>query len=97
MTAAPRFIAVIDVGKTNVKLVVHDLQSGRDVFVKTRPNGVIVTPPYPHYDVEGMWTFFLAALAEAAAAGPVDAISFTTHGAAFALTIGDFPGAAHVG
>jgi sugar (pentulose or hexulose) kinase len=89
MTAAPRFIAVIDVGKTNVKLVVHDLQSGRDVFVKTRPNGVIVTPPYPHYDVEGMWTFFLAALAEAAAAGPVDAISFTTHGAAFALLAGD--------
>lgn len=41
----PRFVAVLDVGKTNVKLVVHDLETGDDVFVRTRPNAVIAAPP----------------------------------------------------
>ena len=65
MSTTPRFIAVLDVGKTNVKLVVHDLESGEDVFVRTRPNAVVDLPPYPHYDVEGMWTFFLDTLKDA--------------------------------
>ncbi|MBS1165177.1 MAG: lyx [Proteobacteria bacterium] len=85
----PRFVAVLDVGKTNVKLVVHDLETGDDVFVRTRPNAVIAAPPYPHYDVEGMWAFFLDTLKEAAANLRIDALSFTTHGATFALLAGD--------
>lgn len=85
----PRFVAVLDVGKTNVKLVVHDLETGEDVFVRTQPNAVVDAPPYPHYDVEGMWTFFLDTLKAAAASQPVDAVSFTTHGATFALLSGD--------
>ncbi|MBS1180122.1 MAG: lyx [Proteobacteria bacterium] len=89
MSTTPRFIAVLDVGKTNVKLVVHDLETGEDVFVRTRPNAVVDAPPYPHYDVEGMWTFFLDTLKEAAAGQRIDALSFTTHGATFALLAGD--------
>lgn len=89
MSMTPRFIAVLDVGKTNVKLVVHDLESGDDVFVRTRPNTVVDTSPYPHYDVEGMWEFFLATLKEAVASHRIDALSFTTHGATFALLTGD--------
>lgn len=85
----PRFVAVLDVGKTNVKLVVHDLETGDDVFVRTRPNIVIDAPPYPHYDVEGMWAFFLNTLKEATASQQIDALSFTTHGATFALLAGD--------
>ncbi len=88
MSTTPRFIAVLDVGKTNVKLVVHDLESGEDVFVRTRPNAVVDLPPYPHYDVEGMWTFFLDTLKDAAASQRIDALSFTTHGATFALLAG---------
>lgn len=89
MSTTPRFIAVLDVGKTNVKLVVHDLETGEDVFVRTRSNAVVDTPPYPHYDVEGMWAFFLGTLKEATANLKIDALSFTTHGATFALLAGD--------
>ncbi len=89
MPTTPRFIAVLDVGKTNVKLVVHDLGTGEDVFVRTRPNAVVDAPPYPHYDIEGMWSFFLATLREATANHRIDALSFTTHGATFALLAGD--------
>ena len=88
MSMTPRFIAVLDVGKTNVKLAVHDLDTGEDVFVRTRPNAVVDAPPYPHYDVEGMWAFFLGTLKEAAASQRIDALSFTTHGATFALLAG---------
>lgn len=89
MSTTPRFIAVLDVGKTNVKVVVHDLETGDDVFVRTRLNAVVDTAPYPHYDVEGMWAFFLDTLREASASQRIDALSFTTHGAAFALLAGD--------
>ena len=89
MSTTPRFIAVLDVGKTNVKVVVHDLETGEDVFVRTRPNAVVDTPPYPHYDVEGMWTFFVDTLREASSSQRIDALSFTTHGATFALLAGD--------
>lgn len=89
MSTTPRFIAVLDVGKTNIKLVVHDLESGEDVFVRTRPNTLADAPPYPHYDTEAMWSFFLGTLKEAAANRRIDALSFTTHGATFALLAGD--------
>lgn len=89
MSTTPRFIAVLDVGKTNVKLVVHDLETGEDVFVRTRPNAVVDAPPYPHYDVEGMWAFFLDTLKEATSNLRIDALSFTTHGATFALLAKD--------
>jgi sugar (pentulose or hexulose) kinase len=89
MSAHPRLIAVIDVGKTNVKLVVHDLETGDDVFVRTRPNDVLDTPPYPHFDTEGHWTFFLDALREAAALHAIDAVSITTHGASIVVMAGD--------
>lgn len=89
MSTTPRFIAVLDVGKTNVKVVVHDLETGEDVFVRTRPNAVVDAPPYPHYDVEGMWGFFLDTLREASSSQRIDALSFTTHGATFALLAGD--------
>lgn len=89
MSTTPRFIAVLDVGKTNVKVVVHDLETGEDVFVRTRPNAVVDASPYPHYDVEGMWAFFLDTLKEASSSQRIDALSFTTHGATFALLAGD--------
>ncbi|WP_084798375.1 FGGY-family carbohydrate kinase [Pleomorphomonas koreensis] len=89
MATTPRFIAVLDVGKTNVKLVVHDLETGDDVFVRTRPNAVVHAPPYPHYDVAGMWAFFLDTLQEAAAESRIDAVSFTTHGATFVALAGE--------
>lgn len=80
-----RIVAVLDIGKTNAKLVVHDLAEGRDLHCATRPNTVRPGPPYPHFDADALFEFFVSALREAAPRFPIDAISVTTHGACFAL------------
>ncbi len=80
-----RHIAVIDVGKTNAKLALVEEGSLREVAVVTRPNAVLPGPPYPHFDVEGHWDFFLHHLRAFHADWGIDAISVTTHGASAAL------------
>lgn len=76
-------VAVLDIGKTNVKLALFD--DGRLLWEKSAPNRVRPGPPYPHEDVESAWTFFLDALHEAARTHQVSAIVPTAHGAAGAL------------
>jgi sugar (pentulose or hexulose) kinase len=76
---------VLDIGKTNVKVAAHDLATGTDVAVTRTPNRVVTGEPYPHFDVEAIWRFFLAGLADLARRHPIEAISITTHGAAAAL------------
>ncbi|WP_416798516.1 FGGY-family carbohydrate kinase [Ciceribacter azotifigens] len=78
-------VAVIDIGKTNAKVVVLDGATGAEIAVRRTPNRVIAAAPYPHYDVEALWKFILSALAEFARAPGFDAISITTHGASAAL------------
>jgi sugar (pentulose or hexulose) kinase len=80
-----RHVAVIDVGKTNAKLALVEAGSLREVAVVTRPNTVLTGPPYPHFDLEGHWAFFLYHLARFQAEWGVDAISVTTHGASAVL------------
>lgn len=85
MMLPPRFIAVLDIGKTNVKLVGHDLDIGQDFFVRSRPNAVLPDGLYPHFDIETIWNFLLTSLAELQREQPIEAISITTHGASAAL------------
>lgn len=87
MTApvSPRHIAVIDVGKTNAKLALVDAQTLTEIAVITRPNTVCAGPPYPHFDLDGHWAFFLDHLAAFHRSHGIDAISVTTHGAAAVL------------
>lgn len=80
-----RQVAVIDIGKTNAKLLRVDLQTGTETAVARRPNEVSAVGPYPHFDIDGLWAFLLDSLREAGRQGVVDAISITTHGAAAAL------------
>ena len=82
-------VAVLDIGKTNVKVALFDLQSGSEIGAVSRPNIVVEEPPWPHFDVEGHWEFFLASLAEFHSEHRVDAISVTTHGASIALLNAD--------
>lgn len=81
----PRHIAVIDIGKTNAKLALVEAGSLRELAVVTRPNTVLPGPPWPHFDLEVHWEFFLHHLAAFHAAHGVDAISVTTHGASAVL------------
>ncbi|MDM9625542.1 FGGY-family carbohydrate kinase [Rhizobium sp. S152] len=87
MTAHPNHarIAVLDIGKTNAKVVVLDSATGAEIAVVKTPNAVLNDGPYPHYDVEGLWTFTLDALKGFAKQPGFDAISITTHGASAAL------------
>jgi sugar (pentulose or hexulose) kinase len=84
----PRHVAVLDVGKTNVKVVLHDLATASDAVVLTRPNAVVTDGLYPHFDVDALFAFMIESLREIAARHPVDAVSVTTHGASITL-VGD--------
>ena len=85
MIVGPRNIAVIDIGKTNAKLAIVDSESLREVAVVTRPNVVLPGPPWPHFDLDGHWQFFLHHLGAFHRAHGIDAISVTTHGASLVL------------
>ncbi len=81
-------IAVLDIGKTNVKLAV--VGPGQEVLYEARrANAPLPGPPYPHHDVDGIWRWLLDALAACPRADGIDAIVTTTHGATAALMAGD--------
>jgi len=78
-------IAVIDIGKTNAKLALVDLGTLKELAVVKRLNTVLAGPPWPHFDVDGIWEFLLSAMANFHQSQGIDAISITTHGACAAL------------
>jgi sugar (pentulose or hexulose) kinase len=78
-------VAVIDIGKTNAKVALVDMENLTEVAVRKMANSVRTNGPYPHHDVERLWDFILDSLAALNGERPVDAISVTTHGATAAL------------
>jgi sugar (pentulose or hexulose) kinase len=87
MTA--RTIGVIDIGKSNAKVAVVDLDSRTEIAVRKMPNTVLRDGLYPHFDIDGLWTFICNGLAELNALHPFDALSVTTHGASAVLIDAD--------
>ena len=83
--SGPRTVAVIDIGKTNAKLALVDLDSLSEIAVRKTPNAVLADGLYPHYDIDGLWTFILGGLKKFQNEFGIDAISVTTHGVAAAL------------
>ena len=82
-----RCIAVFDVGKTNMKVVVFDA-TGKVVAERGHPNATLLPYarcPYRSLSTEGAWKFLIAALKELGAQFPIEAISISAHGAAGAL------------
>lgn len=82
-------IAVIDIGKTNAKLVLFDTSSQTQIDVLSCSNDVLNEAPYPHYDIDRLWQFILLGLHELQLKYGIDGISITTHGATAALLSGD--------
>jgi sugar (pentulose or hexulose) kinase len=70
--------AVLDVGKTNIKLLAID--AGRIVGRRSMPNCSLPGPPYPHHDLASAEAWLLAALRELAARHALEAVVATTHG-----------------
>lgn len=80
-----KHVAVIDIGKTNAKVGVVDAVLGTEIDIATQPNAVLAEPPYPHYDLEGLWRFIVEALQRHNRTYGIDAISIATHGASIVL------------
>jgi sugar (pentulose or hexulose) kinase len=78
-------LAIIDIGKTNAKVVLFDVARKIEFAERRITNRVVHADPYPHYDSEGLWIFICTALAEFYQTHGFDAISITTHGASIAL------------
>ncbi|MBO3761367.1 FGGY-family carbohydrate kinase [Ciceribacter sp. L1K22] len=89
MSQSHKRIAVIDIGKTNAKVVVVDAVTGVELAVRKTANAVLSGPSYPHYDIEALWQFILKTLKDFAANTGFDALSITTHGASAALLDAD--------
>ena len=79
---------VLDVGKTNVKLLVMS-KTGHVVDVVRLDNQSLDGPPYPHLDTERIWRWLLETARGFAKKYTIDAIVPTTHGCAAALIHGD--------
>jgi sugar (pentulose or hexulose) kinase len=85
-----RCVAVFDLGKTNMKVVVFDA-AGRVAAERGRPNESVrpdARCPYLRLYTEGAWAFLIGALKELGAQFPIEAISTSAHGAAGVL-VGD--------
>ena len=84
-------VAVFDVGKTNVKLIVFD-RDGKVVAERSQPNAPLPPDarwPYLRLDTERAWAFLLASLKDVGATTPIEAVSVAAHGAAGALVTED--------
>ena len=83
-------VAVFDLGKTNMKVVVFD-GAGKVVAERGHRNASISADarwPYRRLYTEGAWAFLIGALGELGAQLPIEAISISAHGAAGVL-VGD--------
>lgn len=81
----PRHVAVVDIGKTNAKLVSVDLATLDQRVISQMPNQVRTDGLYPHFDGDALWAFIENGLAALARERIVDAISIAAHGAAGAV------------
>ncbi len=61
-SSKPEAIAVLDVGKTNVKLLAI-APEGKILSSRSAPNAVRRGEPYPHCDTDHIWRWLTAALA----------------------------------
>ncbi len=84
-------VAVLDIGKTNTKLVVLD-PGGKLVAERSQSSAPLKPDdqwPYLRLDTERAWAFYLTALKDVGAKFPIDALSVAAHGAAGVLVTDD--------
>jgi L-fuculokinase len=81
-------IAVLDVGKTNAKVLLLD-DAGHTLAQRSRACAVRPGPPYPQLDLDGVWAWAVEALAELAGMAPVECVVPVAHGAAAVPLAGD--------
>ena len=87
--ASPR-IAVLDIGKTNLKLLVAS-EDGWPLETHTIPNAANTAGPYLAYDLAGLEEWFLDTLAVVSQRHAIGAVIATAHGCGAVLVDGDKP------
>jgi len=80
-----RYVAVIDLGKTNSKVALVDTVHSIEVQVIKQPIAISLNSLYLSLDHHAIEAFVIDALQALASAHTVDAITVTTHGATAAL------------
>src|SRR5215467_6523663 len=83
-------IAVLDIGKTNLKLLVAS-DDGWPLETHSIPNVAITSGPYLAYDLAGLEAWFLDALADVSRRHAIGAVISTAHGCGAVLVDGDQP------
>lgn len=78
-------IAIVDIGKTNSRVILADLASRREIDFRTMENKVLPGPPYPHLDAERIAEFILRALAAFTRSDPALQVFVICHGATMVL------------
>src|ERR687891_2275237 len=78
-SSRPEAVAVLDVGKTNVKLLAI-APDGKILSSRSAPNAVRRGEPYPHCDTEHIWRWMMAALADLGEGFAIQASVPTAHG-----------------
>src|SRR5260221_3143972 len=84
----PTPIAVLDIGKTNLKLLVAS-DDGWPLETLSIPNAANASGPSPSYDLAGLEAWFLDALAEVSQRHAIGAVIATAHGCGAVLVDGD--------
>jgi len=87
MPDAPARIAVLDIGKSNLKLLVAS-DDGWPIETIAAPNAATTTGRYLAYDLAALESWFLDALAEVARRHSIGAVIATAHGCGAVLTDG---------
>jgi len=80
-----RYVAVIDLGKTNSKLALVDTAMAQEIQVIKQSTVVNAESPYPSLDHQKIEAFIVSALHELCKTQSIDAVTVTTHGATAAL------------
>ncbi|MET0265019.1 MAG: FGGY family carbohydrate kinase [Duganella sp.] len=79
---------VLDIGKTNVKLVLLDADGAVTAELRS-PNTILTDGPYPQHDTERIWRWMLDGFKELSRLAHIGAIVPVTHGATAALVDDD--------
>ncbi|HEX8403953.1 MAG TPA: FGGY family carbohydrate kinase [Duganella sp.] len=88
MTPANEATLVLDIGKTNVKLVLVDVD-GAVLAERRSPNTILTEGPYPHHDTDRIWNWLLDGMGQLSSVARIGAIVSVTHGATAALVDDD--------
>src|SRR3981189_3604496 len=86
----PTPIAVLAIGKTNLKLLVAS-DDGWPLETLSIPNAATASGPYPSYDLAGLEEWFPDGLAKVSQGHAMGAVIATAHGCGAVLVDGDKP------